>query len=35
MTGLHCPYLRYKRMDLPTVERWLGPYLHYEPAAAA
>jgi len=23
-----------KAMDLPTVERWLGPYLNYEPGAA-
>jgi 5-methyltetrahydrofolate--homocysteine methyltransferase len=24
-------YHRRKQMDLPTVERWLGPYLNYEP----
>ncbi len=24
-----------KQMDLPTVERWLGPYLNYEPAVPA
>jgi 5-methyltetrahydrofolate--homocysteine methyltransferase len=27
-------YQRRKAMDLPTVERWLGPYLNYEPSAA-
>jgi 5-methyltetrahydrofolate--homocysteine methyltransferase len=26
-------YERRKQMDLPTVERWLGPYLNYEPGA--
>jgi 5-methyltetrahydrofolate--homocysteine methyltransferase len=26
-------YQRRKGMDLATVERWLGPYLNYEPAA--
>jgi 5-methyltetrahydrofolate--homocysteine methyltransferase len=26
-------YHRRKQMDLPTVERWLGPYLSYEPGA--
>jgi len=26
-------YQRRKGLDLPTVERWLGPYLNYEPAA--
>ena len=25
-------YHRRKQMDLPAVERWLGPYLNYEPA---
>jgi 5-methyltetrahydrofolate--homocysteine methyltransferase len=24
-------YQRRKQMDLPTLERWLGPYLNYEP----
>jgi 5-methyltetrahydrofolate--homocysteine methyltransferase len=24
-------YHRRKQMDLPTIERWLGPYLNYEP----
>ncbi len=24
-------YHRRKQMDLPAVERWLGPYLNYEP----
>jgi 5-methyltetrahydrofolate--homocysteine methyltransferase len=28
-------YHRRKQMDLPAVERWLGPYLNYEPDAAA
>jgi 5-methyltetrahydrofolate--homocysteine methyltransferase len=28
-------YHRRKRMDLPAVERWLGPYLNYEPAPPA
>ncbi len=28
-------YHRRKQMDLPAVERWLGPYLNYEPAPAA
>jgi 5-methyltetrahydrofolate--homocysteine methyltransferase len=23
-------YHRRKQMDLPAVERWLGPYLNYE-----
>lgn len=27
-------YQRRKQMDLATVERWLGPYLNYEPPAA-
>ena len=27
-------YHRRKQMDLPTVERWLGPYLDYEPGTA-
>ncbi|HOC54483.1 MAG TPA: methionine synthase [Verrucomicrobiota bacterium] len=27
-------YHRRKHMDLPAVERWLGPYLNYEPAPA-
>jgi 5-methyltetrahydrofolate--homocysteine methyltransferase len=27
-------YHRRKQMDLPAVERWLGPYLNYEPAEA-
>jgi 5-methyltetrahydrofolate--homocysteine methyltransferase len=26
-------YQRRKAMDLPAVERWLGPYLNYEPTA--
>jgi len=25
-------YHRRKEMDVPAVERWLGPYLNYEPA---
>jgi 5-methyltetrahydrofolate--homocysteine methyltransferase len=25
-------YHRRKQMDMPAVERWLGPYLNYEPA---
>ncbi|HET9177445.1 MAG TPA: methionine synthase [Terriglobia bacterium] len=25
-------YQRRKAMDLPTLERWLGPYLNYDPA---
>ena len=28
-------YHRRKQMDLPAVERWLGPYLNYEPATPA
>ena len=28
-------YHRRKHMDLPAVERWLGPYLNYEPPLAA
>jgi 5-methyltetrahydrofolate--homocysteine methyltransferase len=28
-------YHRRKQMDLPAVERWLGPYLNYEPPQAA
>ena len=28
-------YHRRKQMDLPTVERWLGPYLNYEPGTPA
>ena len=28
-------YHRRKQMDLPAVERWLGPYLNYEPSPAA
>jgi 5-methyltetrahydrofolate--homocysteine methyltransferase len=28
-------YHRRKQMDLPTVERWLGPYLNYEPGTVA
>jgi 5-methyltetrahydrofolate--homocysteine methyltransferase len=28
-------YHRRKQMDLPAVERWLGPYLNYEPGTAA
>ncbi len=28
-------YHRRKQMDLPVVERWLGPYLNYEPAVPA
>ena len=28
-------YQRRKQVDLPAVERWLGPYLNYEPAAAS
>ncbi len=27
-------YHQRKQMDLPTVERWLGPYLNYEPGTA-
>ncbi len=27
-------YHRRKHMDLPAVERWLGPYWNYEPAPA-
>jgi 5-methyltetrahydrofolate--homocysteine methyltransferase len=27
-------YHQRKQMDLPAVERWLGPYLNYEPAEA-
>jgi hypothetical protein len=27
-------YHRRKQMDVCAVERWLGPYLNYEPAAA-
>jgi 5-methyltetrahydrofolate--homocysteine methyltransferase len=27
-------YHRRKQMDLAAVERWLGPYLNYEPTAA-
>ena len=27
-------YHRRKQMDLPAVERWLGPYLNYDPGAA-
>jgi 5-methyltetrahydrofolate--homocysteine methyltransferase len=27
-------YHHRKQMDLPAVERWLGPYLNYEPVAA-
>jgi 5-methyltetrahydrofolate--homocysteine methyltransferase len=27
-------YQRRKALDLPTVERWLGPYLNYEPSGA-
>jgi 5-methyltetrahydrofolate--homocysteine methyltransferase len=28
-------YHRRKQMDLPVVERWLGPYLNYEPGPAS
>ncbi len=28
-------YHQRKQMDLPTVERWLGPYLNYEPGTIA
>ena len=28
-------YHRRKQMDLPAVERWLGPYLNYEPGTPA
>jgi 5-methyltetrahydrofolate--homocysteine methyltransferase len=28
-------YHRRKQMDLPAIERWLGPYLNYEPPQAA
>ena len=28
-------YQRRKQMDLPAVERWLGPYLNYEPGTPA
>ena len=28
-------YRRRKEMELQTVERWLGPYLNYEPSAAS
>jgi 5-methyltetrahydrofolate--homocysteine methyltransferase len=27
-------YARRKEMDLPTIEKWLGPYLNYEPTPA-
>jgi 5-methyltetrahydrofolate--homocysteine methyltransferase len=28
-------YHRRKQIDLPAVERWLGPYLNYEPGPAS
>jgi 5-methyltetrahydrofolate--homocysteine methyltransferase len=27
-------YQARKKLELPVVERWLGPYLNYEPEAA-
>ena len=28
-------YARRKAMDIPTIEKWLGPYLNYDPARPA
>jgi len=28
-------YARRKGMDVPAIEKWLAPYLNYDPAPAA